>query len=198
MKSLTTKPKTEIIEMQQEEVYRDPYPKYITKNDFEKITLACNNGRVKFLFSLLWNTGIRISEALSLRVCDYDPYTKSLKIKHLKSRKKLKRIVKLNFRFSPLFVMYCSVFTSKEELLFPFSRQNVHSMLKRTCEGLDLSFPNISVHNFRHGFAINFLRQGGQLPTLKSLLGHTDIRTTLKYAEMVGDYLQEEIDKIEF
>ena len=46
-------------------------------------------------------------------------------------------------------------------------------------------------HVFRHTFAVNFLRRGGQLAHLQRILGHTDIRTTAIYLQFVTEDLAE-------
>jgi site-specific recombinase XerD len=43
---------------------------------------------------------------------------------------------------------------------------------------------NITPHKWRHTFATSFLRKGGDLETLRMLLGHSNLKTTQKYLHL--------------
>jgi len=43
---------------------------------------------------------------------------------------------------------------------------------------------NITPHKWRHTFATNFLNRGGNLETLRLLLGHANLKTTQKYLHL--------------
>ncbi|MFC1493306.1 tyrosine-type recombinase/integrase [candidate division KSB1 bacterium] len=51
----------------------------------------------------------------------------------------------------------------------------------------------IEFHDLRHTFASNFVMKGGSLLSLKEILGHSDINTTMMYAHLAPSYLEEEI-----
>ncbi|OSM07017.1 phage integrase [Magnetofaba australis] len=46
-------------------------------------------------------------------------------------------------------------------------------------------------HVLRHSFASHFMMNGGNILVLQRILGHTDLRTTMRYAHMAPDHLQE-------
>jgi integrase/recombinase XerD len=58
---------------------------------------------------------------------------------------------------------------------------------------------HITTHTGRHTFGTMFIRSGGDLVVLKDLLGHSDIRTTMQYAELVDEETtrQEQINKMD-
>jgi site-specific recombinase XerD len=58
--------------------------------------------------------------------------------------------------------------------------------LKKRCQIKD----NITPHKWRHTFATQFLRKGGDLETLRMLLGHTNLKTTQKYLHLSQDDIQ--------
>ncbi|UCD95662.1 MAG: tyrosine-type recombinase/integrase, partial [Candidatus Zixiibacteriota bacterium] len=45
------------------------------------------------------------------------------------------------------------------------------------------------VHTLRHTFASRLVMQGVNLPTVKKLMGHSDIQTTMIYAHLTPDHL---------
>jgi hypothetical protein len=44
--------------------------------------------------------------------------------------------------------------------------------------------PKLGPHRIRHAFGKNFLVEGGDLRSLQEIMGHTDIKTTQKYATL--------------
>lgn len=52
---------------------------------------------------------------------------------------------------------------------------------------------NITFHCARHTFATNFLRMGGDIVSLKSLLGHSNIRMTMIYVHIVEQEVNEKV-----
>jgi len=77
----------------------------------------------------------------------------------------------------------------------PLTRWGIQNMLKRLKRRAGVTGP-ASAHSFRHGFAIHYLLNGGDLATLADLLGHSDIETTKKYyARFKREQLREQHDR---
>jgi site-specific recombinase XerD len=51
----------------------------------------------------------------------------------------------------------------------------------------------IRFHDLRHSFASNFMMNGGNVFDLQKILGHTDIKMTMRYAHFTPDHLQTSI-----
>jgi site-specific recombinase XerD len=60
---------------------------------------------------------------------------------------------------------------------------SVESFIYRLKIKLNLS-ENITPHKWRHTFATTFIRNGGDLETLRLLLGHSNLKTTQKYLHL--------------
>ena len=56
----------------------------------------------------------------------------------------------------------------------------------------------IHTHLFRHGFAVNFLKQSHNIVALKELLGHTSIMRTMIYLRLAQRDLKETMDRVDF
>jgi site-specific recombinase XerD len=57
---------------------------------------------------------------------------------------------------------------------------------------------DIHPHTFRHSFAIHLVRSGMDLRRLQLLLGHSNLNTTQKYAQVREDNIREAYDAIAF
>ena len=55
---------------------------------------------------------------------------------------------------------------------------------------------NVTVHTLRHTVGSHLVMNGVDLATVKELLGHRDIRTTLRYAHLAQDHKRNAIGKI--
>jgi len=54
------------------------------------------------------------------------------------------------------------------------------------------------LHTLRHTFASHLVMNGVDLPTVKKLMGHSDIQTTMIYAHLAPDHLEKAVDKLTF
>ena len=63
----------------------------------------------------------------------------------------------------------------------PLTRWGLLQLYERLGEAANIQSVRCSPHTMRHTFAINYLRNGGKVFTLQHLLGHTDLKMTMKY-----------------
>lgn len=137
---------------------------------------------------VLLDTGIRAAELCDLLVKDYESGTGKLLIRHGKGNKRRTVYVgqagrKYLWRYlvnrdnakltDPLFVTRKGTALARDELL---------NMITATAQRAAVSHAN--VHKFRHTFAINFLRNGGNVLELQRLLGHEKMETLRIYVEL--------------
>lgn len=54
---------------------------------------------------------------------------------------------------------------------------------------------DFTFHDCRHHFASWFVMRGGSLQALKEILGHRDVKMTMRYAHLSPGYLRTEIEK---
>lgn len=75
--------------------------------------------------------------------------------------------------------------------------QTVNLSLKGIAETCKIE-KNISMHVGRHTFATTFIRNKGDIYRLQKLLGHSDIRHTLKYVHIVNSEILDDLDLISY
>lgn len=150
--------------------------------------------RVEYtLFKLLALTGLRISEALTLKwtdVLDDSVVIRAVNSKNGKkqsvalgkaSRKLLKEFKKLNpYQGKPY------VFNTRKG---PMKRTTAHDRLKYYLKVARLR-DSISCHSFRHGWAVKALDAGISLPMVRDNLRHSNISVTSTYLNFTRDNLK--------
>jgi len=143
--------------------------------------------RDRALILVLLDTGIRASELTALKMRDYEPKRGQLIIHHGKGDKK--RVVFLGSAAKQGLWRYLATRpgTKQDDPLFAtregaaMQRTGLRLLIFRI--GTRAGVPDAGVHRFRHTFAVNFLRNGGNLLALQDLLGHERMDTVRIYAK---------------
>lgn len=139
------------------------------------------------LLYMLYDTGIRISEALSVRRKDVFPQHLYVLGKGNKERlvpfgKKAQGY--LNQYLEELgTVPVDNLFVSEDNR--PLSRRAVDNRIKKYGRKAGITDVRLSAHTFRHTFAIDFLRNGGNVRALQEILGHSSYAMVKRYTHMV-------------
>jgi integrase/recombinase XerD len=137
---------------------------------------------------LLIDTGMRIDEALSLKLADVDFEQLLVKVRGKGDKERIAPISmegrKILYRYLKERVSSEFLFSSRSGL--PLMYRNYIRQLRDTCKEMGISGVRISPHNFRHYFAIQYLRNGGDIYRLSRILGHTTVSTTTVYLRSMG------------
>lgn len=173
-------------------------PRHLTPDQVYALILAAPKARYKMLLMFLWHTGARISEALSVTVEDIDWQLKQVRVKTLKRGRPAQRMIPLNQDIRGELSTYIHTAELKgTDRLFPMSRFAVHQEIKALAAKATLP-PWIHAHTMRHSFAINCLKQGVHINTLRELLGHANVENTMVYLKVFQPEIHEELQKVKF
>lgn len=143
--------------------------------------------RDRAIILTLLDTGIRASELCALQFRDFNAEQGRLFIRHGKGDKE--RYVYMGERAQKAIWLYNLERKVKPaDMLFAtktknrLDRNNLRHTLQRIAEvaGVD----DVFTHRFRHTFAINFLRNGGNVFELQRILGHEELDTVRVYLEL--------------
>ena len=175
----------------------DVLPRAINPSDVRKLLLVMDDIRDRALFLLLLRTGIRIGEALGLKLNDLD--IKGRKV-HLYEGEKnsMGRVVYLSD--DALFAIKLWLRRRKKDKEFVFYGQGHGHLCYSTGRGLFVKYlqkaglgqKGYTVHCLRHTFASELLNAGMRLECLQQLLGHQDIEVTRRYARLTDTTREEE------
>ena len=156
--------------------------------------LKCNprtasGQRTHVLACVLLDTGLRITEAVSLTRSDVDFENLLLKV-HGKGQKE--RIVPMSFELRKLLFRWVAKLPAHFE--HEFSTRDGASLTTRLVlvnfktlgKRAGIVGVRMSPHTLRHTFAVSYLRAGGNLFYLSKILGHTSITTTQRYLQSLG------------
>lgn len=155
--------------------------KPFTTTELKKLLEAKQSTKLKTIQLLLLDTGLRISELCNLKVEDYDQNNGRLYIKSGKGNKD--RIVYLGKRTQKL--LWKLTQDKQSGWLFGKTkapdRNNMLKLIKQLALPLGIK---AHPHKYRHTFAIQFLRNGGNIKQLQEILGHSDLKTVELYLEL--------------
>ena len=131
---------------------------------------------IRLIIALIADSGLRISEVLSLRPLDFDKSSMSITIAGKGGKT---RYCYYSKRVQTMLNAYKRD-THRDAQLFPGDertiRYNIHMALRKHSNA-----PKLSPHIIRHTFATEMLSNGLNLAALKKQLGHEDIKSTERY-----------------
>lgn len=164
-------------------------PKYWERNYINAKIESIENVNHKMLIRFLWLSGVRITEAVSLRKSDIDFNNYIMTVRWLKSKKYLYRVVPIHPILRDLMQLYTAPYKA-DDRIFNITRQRAWQIC--------IKYLNGHPHQLRHSFAVNWLRCDGDLVILSKMLGHSKIQTTMEYLKIVPIDQGKELLKIQF
>lgn len=171
-------------------------PKILSEKEVLKLLSAPHNTdikgiRDKAMLELLYATGIRVTELITLKITDIN-----LNQGYIICRDENKErcipigkaaIVALKNYLTD--VRYAMIRDQYEQSLFvncnglPLTRQGFWKILKTYAKNADIEV-EITPHMLRHSFAAHLIQNGANLKSVQQMLGHSDISTTQVYTQL--------------
>ncbi|WP_299677153.1 site-specific tyrosine recombinase/integron integrase [uncultured Tenacibaculum sp.] len=166
-------------------------PKILSENQIFNILKHSDNLKHKFILALLYSSGLRISELLSLRKEDV-LYDKNLIfVRSGKGNKDRTTIFAEHMK--KLHKLYINEYKPNYWLIEGLNRKqysssSVAKILKRAALKAGIS-QNVTPHMLRHSFATHMLEQGIDLRYIQNILGHGSSKTTEIYTRVTSKSL---------
>lgn len=178
-------------------------PKYLTIEEVDRLLdINCktpNDYRNKAMLELLYATGTRISELISLKFSqiDFDEC-----IIRIMGKGKKERIVPVNDvaidylkeyinHYRPYLVKKTTDYVFLNKNGNPISRVGFFKILKQICQKAGIK-KDVSPHTLRHSFATHLLNNGADLRVIQELLGHENLSTTEIYSHLSNKKIEDD------
>ncbi|MEO6539447.1 MAG: tyrosine-type recombinase/integrase, partial [Ferruginibacter sp.] len=171
-------------------------PKVISEEKIVSGILAVANLKHRTLLLLAYSAGLRVSEVISLKITDINSDRMQISVNHAKGKKD--RVVTLSETILPILREYYTLFKPKtwlfegQDRTEHYSSRSAQQVFKDAYKKLGIP-PQCSFHSLRHSFATHLLENGTDISFIQKLLGHNDIKTTLRYTQIS----KKDIGKIE-
>lgn len=177
-------------------------PKFLYYNElsslFESIDTSTILGiRDNLILEILYSTGVRVSELVSIKLSDINNFDKSITIF---GKGKKSRIVLFGDTLESVLNLYLNksrnilIKTNTDILLLnkngtPLTDRGVRLIISKIVEKASIK-QNVSPHVLRHTFATHLLKEGADLKTVQELLGHATLSATEVYTHVTNEGLR--------
>jgi site-specific recombinase XerD len=159
-------------------------PVILSRAEVAQFFAAIRGLKYRTLFMTIYAAGLRVSEAVALRVADIDSKRMVIRVYQGKGRKD--RYVMLSPKLLEVLRAYWKAYRPAELLFFasqrtqPLDRRHVAHCCRRMGQRAGLK-KRVTPHVLRHTFATHLLEAGTDIRTIQALLGHRSLRTTALY-----------------
>lgn len=163
-------------------------PPVMSADEIKSLIDGMKNIKHRTIIILLYSTGMRLSEISRLKITDID--SKNMRIKIVQGKGSKDRFTILSQQVLLELRAYYIIYKPKIYLFngsrsgSPFSMRSIQHLVQKGVAQIGLSSKNYSVHTIRHSFATHMVDNGADLHTVKELLGHTSLQTTMRYMHL--------------
>jgi len=175
-------------------------PDILSPGEVAQLLKATTSMKYKAAFSVAYGAGLRISEVVQLKISNIDSQRMIIRVELGKGDKD--RHAMLSPVLLTVLQHWWQVGHAKHQLfrtgwLFPGQNPINHlsaRQLSRVCRDIaKLAGINkhVSMHTLRHSFASHLLEQGVDIRVIQVLLGHNQLETTARYAQVATRTLRE-------
>jgi integrase/recombinase XerD len=178
-------------------------PLVLSEMEVQNILNVTENLKHKTILALIYSAGLRVSEAINLKISDIDAERKQLRV--VQSKGKKDRYTLLSEKALVLMRTYYKEYKPKVYLFEgqnqeQYSVKSIQLIFRASCTKAKIG-KKATVHTLRHSFATHLLENGTDLRYIQSLLGHESSKTTEIYTHITTkgmEQIKSPIDKLDF
>jgi len=177
-------------------------PVVLSKSECRKLILTPKKMRDRFLIAFMYSSGLRVCETINLRIADVDTERMLIHVRQSKYNKDryvplssyiARSLDKYLQTYHPVEYMFNSTKNGKQ-----FSDRGLQRVICATAKQSQIA-KHVSAHVLRHSYATHLLESGVNLLTIKNVLGHSSIQTTMVYlhvAQAVSNDFKNPLDEL--
>ena len=164
-------------------------PEVLTKDEVKKLIESCDNDKSRLMISLLYSSGLRVSELVNLKVEDINFEENTGWVRKGKGSKD--RL----FNLSGNLVGEIKEYLTGRENKYVFSKddplttRNIQKIIAGTRKRAGIN-RRVTPHTLRHSYATHLLEQGTDIRLIQSLLGHASLNTTQVYTHVSSEQIK--------
>jgi integrase/recombinase XerD len=163
-------------------------PPVMNAQEIKTLIDSIKNFKHRTVVMLLYSTGMRLSEIAHLKIADID--SKNMRIKVVQGKGAKDRYTILSEQVLQELRAYYIIYKPKEFLFNgyrpgrPLSARMIQHLVQNALAQAGLNSKKYTVHTIRHSFATHLVDHGTDLHTVKELLGHSTLQTTMRYMHL--------------
>ena len=168
-------------------------PEFLTKDEVVRLLDSISNPKHTLMVTLLYATGMRVGELVSLKVRDFEFNQNYGWVRQGKGRKDRLFIIPLKLK-SELFDWIEKQKLHSDDWLFTgygqehISPATIQAIIKEATKKAKIS-KRVHPHTMRHSFATHLIQNGYAVTEVQPLLGHSSLQTTMIYLHMAAPEL---------
>lgn len=165
-------------------------PQVLNKEEVKKLLDTAETKKSRLMLSLLYSSGLRVSELVNLKKVDLNLQDKTGWVRKGKGSKD--RIFMLSESLCRELKEHCD---KNPEAVFLFSKdkplttRNIQKIIQATSKKADIQ-KKVTPHTLRHSFATHLLESGVDIRIIQELLGHSSLNTTQLYTHISHEQLR--------
>ena len=162
-------------------------PEVLSRSEVDRLLGVVGNVKHRTLLMTTYAAGLRVSEVVRLRVSDIDSTRMTIRVEQGKGSKDRYTILSPRLldqlrhywrAYQPTLWLFPGAEASR-----PLDVTAAQKVFNRAKQSAAIQKGH-GIHTLRHCFATHLLEAGVDLATIQALLGHTDIRTTMRYLQI--------------
>jgi integrase/recombinase XerD len=168
-------------------------PVVLSKEEVKQLLQAVKPGKNRLLLQFIYSSGTRVSEAVNMKVEDFNFKERIAKVKSGKGDKD--RIIILSKNWCSMAKKYLERKKVKSPFFFtkkngkPITTTTVQRIVRYAAKKAGLN-KEVTPHTLRHSFATHLLEAGENIRNIQELLGHSSLSTTQIYTHVSTEQLK--------
>lgn len=181
------------------EFFKEPKGRvrFLTKEEINHL-LDCCKGYLYEIVLIALHTGMRKGEIFNLRWGNIDLANRLIILDKTKNDE-IRQIPMSNTVYSILFTKYREKVRDENEYVFANRNGSSYTDIRKSYNKVltSVGIKNFRFHDLRHTFASQLVMSGVDILSVKKLMGHKKIQTTLVYSHLAPEYMKDTVTKLE-